>query len=155
MAGKLTDYAKNLILKEIGSKTNTLNLGTIYIALLTNPGSDVVDGGITGYAEPATANNYERVPVGDYNTASTQVFGNPTGGVMKNSKEINFNSVQSAAWGTITHWALFDSPTRGAGNCIAYGHLLASDMETETSIAPAVGEKVYFAVNAVQIDMNA
>lgn len=150
--GKLTDYAKNLILQEIVGKTNSLNLGNIYVALGLESSTivDVTDGGITGFTEPS-GNNYSRVLVGDYSQSSSIAFGNPTGGVIKNNKEINFDSVQTASWGELGYWALYNAAT--GGTCIAYGHLLASDLTTDTTVTPAVGEKVYFAKESIQISM--
>jgi hypothetical protein len=150
--GKLTDYAKNKMLNELTGRTNTLDFGSIYLALFLESSTiiDVPNGSITGGVEPSSANGYARALVGNYAQTATILFGAANGGSIENDKEINFPSVQNASWGEVGYWALYDSTT--GGNCLAYGHLLNAAKTQETTVTPQVGEKVYFAVGAIDIE---
>jgi hypothetical protein len=82
---------------------------TVYLALCT---ADPTDAG-TGASmnEVANSNNYARVSC---------AFGAASARAIANSGVVTFNQA-SAAWGTVTHWAIVDSPTHGAGNMLAHG----------------------------------
>ena len=82
----------------------------IYIALST---ADPGEAGAT-IAEP-TGNNYARKAHNVWNAATARAA--------TNNGVITFNTA-SGAWGTITHYALFDAIT--GGNFLAYGSLATS-----------------------------
>jgi hypothetical protein len=77
---------------------------TVYLGLST---ADPLDDG-SGIAEPATSAGYTRVNIGDTSSIGWAI----TLGVAKNSTEINF-PIATASWGTITHWFIATSGTRG------------------------------------------
>lgn len=77
---------------------------TVYLGLST---ADPLDDG-SGIAEPATADGYARVNIG----ATSSVGWSIANGVASNTTAIEFPEA-AASWGTITHWFISTSPTRG------------------------------------------
>jgi hypothetical protein len=110
MAGSLSNYAEKKIQDHV-FKTSSFTVPTnIYVAFST---ADPTDAG-TGIAEPS-GNNYARVAHNVWASASSRAT--------SNTGVITFPQA-SGAWGTITHFALFDDPS--AGNMLAHGSLSAS-----------------------------
>jgi hypothetical protein len=109
--GSFSDYWENEILDHIFGK-GSYTPPTIYIGLST---ADPLDNG-SGLAEP-TGNGYARVQTtaADWNAAA--------GGALDNVNDITFPQA-TGSWGTITHFALFD--TASGGNTLAHGALSAS-----------------------------
>jgi len=109
--GSFSDYWENEILDHIFGK-GSYTPPTIYVGLST---ADPLDNG-SGLAEP-TGNGYARVQTtaADWNTAA--------GGALDNVNDITFPQA-TGSWGTITHFALFD--TASGGNILAHGALSAS-----------------------------
>jgi len=106
--GSFSDYWEDKILDHIFGKVN-YTPPNIYVALSTsNPFDDA-----SGLAEP-TGNAYARVETSasGWNVAS--------GGSLDNANDILFPKA-TGSWGTITHFALFDSATEG--NMLAHGTL--------------------------------
>jgi hypothetical protein len=109
--GSFSDYWENEILDHIFGK-GSYTPPTIYVGLST---ADPLDNG-SGLAEP-TGNGYARVQTtaADWNAAA--------GGALDNVNDITFPQA-TGSWGTITHFALFD--TASGGNILAHGALSAS-----------------------------
>jgi len=105
------DYWEDEILDHLFGK-GSYSPPTIYVGLST---ADPTDDG-SGLAEPS-GGSYARVSTaaGDWNTSS--------GGTLDNANAITFPQA-TAAWGTVTHFALFDAAT--AGNMLAHGTLDSS-----------------------------
>jgi hypothetical protein len=114
--GSFANYLENKLLDHVVGKTS-YTMPTAYIALCTADPTDAGSGG--GMNEVADANNYARKSTagGDWNAAS--------GGAIDNANAITFNQA-SGSWGTVTHFAIVDSATHGAGNMLAHGALGAS-----------------------------
>jgi hypothetical protein len=106
--GGFSDYLENKILDHIFGK-GSYTSPTIYVGLST---ADPDDDG-SGLVEPS-GNAYARVhtSASDWNASSN--------GSLDNVGEITFSQA-TGSWGTITHFALFDTAT--AGNMLAYGAL--------------------------------
>ena len=106
--GEFANYWENKVLNHLFGKGN-YSPPTIYLALSTAAPAD--DG--SGLAEPS-GNGYSRVQTSasDWNQASS--------GSIDNAEDITFPQA-SGSWGTITHFALFDSAS--GGNLLAYGTL--------------------------------
>jgi hypothetical protein len=106
--GSFSDYWEDKILNHIFGKNNYIP-PTVYVALST---ADPLGDG-SGLAEPV-GNAYTRVETSasDWNTAS--------GGSLANANDIIFAKA-TGSWGTITHFALFDTET--GGNFLGYGAL--------------------------------
>lgn len=132
-----SDYLETALLDQIVGKTD-YTMPTAYIALCT---ADPTDAG-TGASmnEVANANNYARVSTagGDWNAAAS--------GSIDNANEIAFPQA-SGSWGTVTHFAILDSTTHGAGNMLAHGAL-------DSSKAIGNGDTPKFAASALTITLD-
>lgn len=103
--GKLSTYLANELLDHVFNAAYT-PASSVYLGLSTaNPG----DTGST-LAEPS-GNGYARQPITFGAAANLQVM---------QSASVTFPQA-TAAWGTITHWAVFDAVS--AGNMLAHGEL--------------------------------
>lgn len=115
----LADYSENKQIDNLTGKTQ-FTKPTCYVGLSTaDPGEDA-----SGLAEPS-GNGYARVATAgaDWNAAS--------GGSTTNANAITFPTA-SGAWGTITHFALFDAATEG--NMLASAALDDSEVITTNQI---------------------
>lgn len=111
----LTYTCANAILNNLITKSTSYPYTSLYVGLSTTTPSR--DG--TGYTEPS-GNGYERVILGVHNQSYTQKMGTPNLGSVTNSEEIHFKSA-TGAWGTCTHFLLFNAAT--GGTLLAYGQL--------------------------------
>ena len=118
--GGFSDYWENKILDHIFGKSS-YTPPTIYVGLSTEDPTDDA----SGLAEPS-GNGYTRVQTSacDWNAASN--------GTLDNSSDIIFTQA-TGNWGTITHFALFDTAT--AGNMLAHGALSQSKSISESDTA--------------------
>ena len=106
--GGFSNYWENNILDHIFGK-GSYTPPTIHVALST---ADPLDDN-SGMAEPS-GNGYTRVET------SASDWSDSSGGSVCNSNNISFPTA-SGSWGTMTHFALFDSAT--GGNMLAHGAL--------------------------------
>lgn len=111
--GSLSDFAENAILNHICGTAYTPP-ATVYLALCT---ADPTDAG-TGASmnEVANSGSYARKAI---------TFGAAASRVVTQSATVTFDQA-TGSWGTITHYAIVDSTTYGAGNMLAHGALGAS-----------------------------
>ena len=104
---------------------------TLAIALCTSAPTDASTGATL--PEVSHTNGYERALLAPStaNWAATDAAGstaNPsagTGGTTSNNTAISFPAL-TGSWGTITHVAILDSGTYGAGNVLFWGALTSS-----------------------------
>jgi len=109
MAGKLTNYAENKLLDHVLMNTAYPRPANLWLALCTaDPGEGATGANIV---EPV-AMGYARQPCDDWGSAASRAIANDAA--------ITY-SVASGNWGTITHFAVLDSVTAGAGNVLVYG----------------------------------
>jgi len=137
--GSLSDYAENALMGHIFASAYS-PAATIYLALCTGDPTDAGTG--ASMNEVAEANNYARKAIAFSAASSRKVVQN--GAVV-------FNQA-SGAWGTVTHWAIVDSITHGAGNMLAHGAFSSPfspvsgntptvpDLEAEVEISASDGE---------------
>ena len=104
------------ILNGLIGKISSGPLSNCYMALSSTAPSP--DG--TNFTEPSSASGYARAIVGLYSQTATQTMTSPTEGVTQN-KDIIFFPEATVAWGTLTHFGLYSSPT--GGSLILYGEL--------------------------------
>jgi len=120
----LTDYTENQIINHIfrtASYTPPTNLHFAFLSGVTNGETGAV-------SEFSFTNGYARVSMARNITNFSR-----TGQTVKNAVAITFNA-PSGAWGTATHWGIYDQPT--GGNLLAYGVLDASKVIGASSPAP-------------------
>lgn len=114
----------DMILNAIFTEAEFQKPAALWLGLFTNQG-EIVGG------------NYSRVNVtGKFETAS--------GGVTKNSEQINF-PLPSVAWGTVTHAALFDAEQ--GGNMLAY-----IPLQQAQNISPA--SNVFYNAGQLQFSIS-
>lgn len=120
MAAK-TNYLENKLIDQIFRGQAFSFPATLYIALFTSTPSD------TGGGTEVSGGSYARVGLACSltNWAGTQSAGstvasNGTGGTTSNNVAITFPT-PTAAWGSITHFAIFDALS--AGNMLFWGAL--------------------------------
>jgi hypothetical protein len=131
--GSASDFWENEILDHLFGK-GVYNPPTIYVALST---ADPLDDA-SGMAEPS-GNGYARVTTSgsDWNAASS--------GAIDNATAITFPTANGGAWGTITHFALYDASS--GGNMLAHGALSASQAVADT-------ETPKFAAGALDVTLD-
>jgi hypothetical protein len=110
-----SDYLENLIIDHLFRSRTWPKPAALYIALFTAAPSDAGGG-----TEVPTSTGYKRVSLNpnDVNWTATQT-GTPSGpstgnsGRTTNAIAITFPAPVNAAWGTVTHFAIFDALTGG------------------------------------------
>jgi hypothetical protein len=134
----LSDYLENELLDHLLRNSAYSKPATLYFALFTSdPGESGVSGEVSG-------GSYARATVTNDNVNFPQCAG--TGIPTKtNGTTISFPTA-TAAWGTITHWAIYDAASGGT-NMLARGALSA----TRTV---ASGDAPRLAAGAVSLTMN-
>ena len=133
--GSLTNYAENALMGHIFASAYS-QVATVYLALCTGDPGEAATG--ASCSEAANANNYARTTISFSAAASRRIT--QTGAV-------TFPTA-SGAWGTITHWAIIDTGTHGAGNVLAYGAF-------GSSFAPVNGNTPSVATAQVYIEITA
>ena len=130
-----TDYTENKVLDHITGKTSFTMPSTVAVALFTAAPSDAGGG-----TEVTNANNYSR------KTTAGADWVAASGGATSNGNVLTF-ATPSGSWGTVTHFALMDSATHGAGNMLAWAPLSVSQ-------AVGSGNTVSFAVGDLDITLS-
>jgi len=111
--GRISDtYADNLLDMAFSKDTNDFP-ATLHIGLSTttpsNTGTNVTEPAGNSYARVAVTNNVSNWPAAAARSKS-------------NGTDIVFPTA-TGSWGTITHFAIYDSAVGGASNFIAWGQL--------------------------------
>ena len=139
----MSDYLEGQIIDHIFRTSSFTKPTTIAIALCTAATSDS-DTGST-ITEVANANGYARQTLNplDANWAA------PTGGdgLTSNSSTITFGPASGGNWGTVTHVAIVDSSTHGAGNMLVHGSLDSSAIVND-------GDTFIFSTNDLSITFD-
>ena len=112
--GSLSNYAENALANHISTNAAYTSVATLYLALCT---ADPTDAG-TGASmnEVANSGSYARTAIAFAAAASRRITQNAG---------VTFPTA-TGSWGTVTHWAILDSATHGAGNLLAYGAFASS-----------------------------
>jgi len=106
MSDAVEDATLNLILRNVPFSTAGISTGTVYAALYTTPTTD------SGGGVEVVGGSYSRILIGSFSV--------PVSGSSNNTSTGTFASA-SAAWGTVTHFALYDAVV--AGNQLFHGPL--------------------------------
>jgi hypothetical protein len=110
----LSDYLENALLNHLLRNSAYSQPATLYFALFTaDPGESGVSGEVSGgsYARAAVTNNNVNFP-------QCAASGTPT---KTNGTTITFPTA-TAAWGSVTHWAIYDTNSGGT-NMLMHGSL--------------------------------
>ena len=105
--GSLTNYAENKLIDHACGTAYT-PASSLYLALATADPGEAATG--ASMNEVANSGGYSRQAI---------TFGAAASRKVEQSGALNWTATGS--WGTVTHWAIVDSATHGAGNALAYG----------------------------------
>lgn len=134
----LSNYLENKLIDHLLRTTTFSQPSVIAIALCTTAPTDASTGATI--VEVPDANNYSRQTLNPLNAnweatqGGTSGASSGTGGATSNAVDVDFPA-PSGSWGTITHVAVCDSATWGAGNVLFHGALT-------TPISPTSGDEV-------------
>lgn len=119
----MSDYLDNILVEYIFRTEATFTKpSTLAIALCTAATADD-DTGAT-ITEVADAYDYARFTLNPADANWDAITG--ANGTTSNTDDIEFPAANGGDWGTVTHIAICDSATWGAGNVLFHGALVAS-----------------------------
>ena len=118
---QMSDYLEGQIRAHIFRTASFTKPTVLAIALCTAAPTDASTGATI--TEVANANGYARQTLNPLDANWTAA--SSTDGLTDNASAITF-PVATGAWGTVTHVAICDSATWGAGNMFLYGTLAVS-----------------------------
>ena len=133
--GSLTNFAENAWINHLFGTAHT-PAATLYVALATGDPGEAATG--ASMSECANSGNYARTAITFDAAASRKVI---------QAAAISFNQA-SGAWGTVSHWAIVDSGTYGAGNALAYGAFTST-------FAPVSGNTPSIADEEIEVEISA
>ena len=119
---QMSDYLEGQIRAHIFRTASFTKPTVIAIALCTAAPSDSSTGATI--TEVTNANGYARQTLNPLDANWTAA--SSTDGLTDNASAITFPTCVTSGWGTITHVAILDSATHGAGNMLLYGTLAVS-----------------------------
>ena len=134
-AGSLSNYGENAWMGHLFGSAYT-PASTIYLALATSDPGETATG--ASMNEVANSNGYARKAITFAAASSRAVAQNAT---------VTFDQA-SGSWGTVTHYAIVDSGTHGAGNVLAYGAF-------SSSFSPVSGNTASVASGQVTVTISA
>jgi hypothetical protein len=133
--GSLTTYGANALLNHIFNAAYT-PAAAVYLALCTADPTDA-----------ATGANMNEVPNAGAYARQAIAFGAAAARRVTQSAQVTFPQA-SAAWGTVTHWAVVDNATHGAGNVLAYGNLATAKQIVQNNTPSIAGGEVWIEISA-------
>lgn len=136
----MSDYLEGQIRAHIFRTATFTKPSVIAIALCTASPTDAGTG--ASMNEVANSNGYARVtrnPLDANWTAASS-----TDGLTDNAAAITFGPASGGSWGTVTHFAVLDSATHGAGNMLLHGALSVSKTVGD-------GDSLEFAIGALDV----
>ena len=134
--GSLSDYSENELLDHVFNAAYTAS-STIYLALCTADPTDAATG--ASMNETANSNAYARTAI---------VFGAAASRRVTQSGDVSFPEATGTYGAAITHWAIVDSATYGAGNVLAHGAF-------NSSFTPVSGNTVTVPSTSVYVEIQA
>jgi hypothetical protein len=143
----MSDYLEGQLVNHL-FRTGTYTKPTVLaIALCTAAVTDTHTGALTG-AEVGNAGSYARLSgAGTTNPLDANWAAASTGnGTTSNLQTLTFTAA-TADWGTVTHVAITDNLTYGAGNVLFYGSLTTSKIVNN-------GDTFQFAVGQLSIQLD-
>lgn len=112
--GSFTDYLEGELLDHVLNAAAYSAPANIYLALATADPTDAATG--ASMNEVANSGSYARTAITVGAAASRAVT---------QDADVDFPTA-TGDWGTVTHWAIVDNSTHGAGNALAHGSLSPS-----------------------------
>lgn len=129
--GSLSDYSESASLNHLTTNSAYTSVATVYLALLTASATDAGTG--ASMNEVANSGSYARTAI---------AFGASASRRSTQSGTVTFPAA-TGSWGTVTHWAVVDSATYGAGNMLAHGAFTASQSIVSGNTPSVASGEVY------------
>lgn len=133
--GSFSDYSEGVLMNHLFG-TAYSRPATVYLALCTADPTDTGTG--ASMNEVADANGYARKAITFAAASSRRIT---------QSGAVTFDAA-SGSWGTITHWAVLDSATHGAGNLLAHGSFSPTFAVVSGNTPSVASGQVYIEVSA-------
>lgn len=132
----LSNYGENALLNHITRNSAYTPVATVYLALATSDPGETATG--ASMNEVANSGSYARTAITFAAASSRRVT---------QSGAVAFTAA-TGSWGTVTHWAIVDSATHGAGNVLAYGAFASSRAIVSGNTATVTDATVYVEITA-------
>lgn len=136
--GSITDFLENELLDHIFNASYTAP-ATIFLALATADPTDAATG--ASMNEVANSGSYARTAITVGVSASRRVTQDAV---------VTFPQA-TGSWGTVTHWAITDSGTHGAGNVLAHGAFGTAKVIVSGNTPSVASGEVYVEFSAGEI----
>jgi len=136
--GSITDFLENELLDHIFNAAYT-SPTNIYLALATADPTDAATGAAMN--ECADSGSYARTAIS---------FGLAAARTVTQDADVTFPTA-TGSWGTVSHWAITDNATHGAGNVLAHGAFGASKAVTTDDTPSVASAEIYVAYSAGEI----
>ncbi len=131
-----SDYLEVELRKHIFRTGSFTKPTVLAICLCTAAPTDASTG--ASITEPPDANGYDRQTLNPLDANWTAA--SATDGLTDNASAITFGPCVTADWATITHFAICDSATYGAGNMLLYGTITNKTIAVGDSYSIPVGD---------------
>lgn len=135
-----SDYLEGELRKHLFRTGSFTKPSVLAICLCTSAPNDASTGATL--VEPNDAHGYDRQTLNPDDANWTAP--DSTGGLTDNASAISFGPCTTSDWGSITHFAICDSATYGAGNVLIHGSL-------GTARTIAVGDVFQFAIGDLNV----
>jgi len=116
--GSFSDYLELKLLDHVAGKTSFTMPAVVAVGLCTG---DPTDAGIGSDCSEVDKTGYARKSV-----AATDWKAAATGSIINSAEIIFVECTNTAGWGKVTHFAIFDSAGAKKGNMLAHGALTTS-----------------------------
>lgn len=137
---QMSDYLEGQIRAHLFRTATFAKPTVIAIALCTSAPTDASTGATI--PELPNSNGYSRQTLNP--SDSNWTAASATDGLTDNASAITFGPVTGSDWAQVTHVAILDSATHGAGNLLLYGTLT-------TPRTCQVGDSFQFAIGALDV----
>lgn len=136
----MSDYLEGEIRKHLFRTGSFAKPTVLAVALLTATPTDASTGATI--TEPPSGDGYVRAQLNplDANWSAPDA----TGGVTRNQGVLSFGTVVNTNWPSVTHFAILDSATLGAGNVLIWAAVTLAKTAT-------VGDTVTIPVDALTV----
>lgn len=136
--GSITDFLENELMDHIFNAAYTAPTN-VYLALATADPTDAATG--ASMNEVANSGSYARTEI---------TFGVSAARRVTQDANVTFPQA-TGSWGTVTHWAITDSATHGAGNVLAHGAFGTSKSIVSGNTPSVASGEVYVEFSAGEI----
>lgn len=138
--GSITNSLEQDLLDHTLNKLTYTNPAAIFLCLCTADPTDAATG--ASMNEVANAFGYARTAI---------VFSAAAARVIDQSGAVNYPAASGGGWGTVTHWAITDNSTYGAGQAMAHGAFTASKLINDGDTPSVAASEIDVTVTAGEV----